>query len=312
MAEFKNQARNVRAEKYKQWLIDHAAEYLLADDVNRDFCRAKWFKQHPTETFPLKDTHEGGQPPIETGPATGASLMDTVVKTETVKTETPAAQPSTEDTEDAKAAAQDTPPDVPPPPFRPEEPTDRPQATTVLTPEQARINALVQQAGDVPVIENVKDLFHTEQAAIPMRIRVARTDLSYRWLDTHDLENSLHNFGGIWEIVTRANHSHLPESYFGMDGAISYKASVLLGFTSRDITDQVNDATVKALSLRIDKSVENKSQVFTGAGGRTLATVERVDDIGDGYGRTALTDGRLKEDGGEYDFVDTGSDGSAE
>jgi len=296
MAAFINRVKAVPEKTLKKWIIDNASDYLLSDDEAKAYAHARWMKFFPGEPFPIMEPRPLDPPAApDAGPDgptpafPGAPLLDAIPENE-AKAEPEGVVDLMADAEDEAGVAGGEPAQSE---TEEQDGEGRPGSVSNLTPEQARIKALVDQApteAPQPTIDNVVDLKHIEQAAIPTFIRESRKENSYRWVDVTNLEDSLDAYGGIWVIVTQSNHGHLPRNFFGMDGAISYKASVILCFTNRTLTDAIEKRTIDALSMRIDKDIDNLERKFMDAAGNEVATVERVKGSGDGgYGTSELT-----------------------
>jgi len=195
---------------------------------------------------------------------------------------------------------------------------ENPVPKVLLTPEQQRIQALVDSASkEAPVIEDIKELGVKLEMVIPPTITKTRPEHSFKWAAINQLEQDLTKFGGIWEIVTQVNHSFIPRGLFGINGAITYMGQNILVFTRRKITDQINAATIRDFNLKVERETDKLSQQYHTGGGKAVVNVERVDDPGDGGSGTVDLTGATKTSDGDtipedkYDFPDTGSDASA-
>lgn len=136
-----------------------------------------------------------------------------------------------------------------------------------LTPAQQRIAGFVQTAKkDAPKVEHVEDLYTRIEMEVPKQV-IKGSEYAYAWLAVDGLDEALHS-GSKWEIVTRSNHSHVPERYFGLDGAITYKGQNILAFCYRAVREAEDAAIVKAYNEKTERITETKEQVPEGEAAR--------------------------------------------
>ncbi len=158
-----------------------------------------------------------------------------------------------------------------------------------LTPEQQRIAGYVSTAKKDPPklkIENIEEMFTRVEMEVPKDV-IRGPEYSYAWLAVDGLSSSVYT-GSKWEIVTRSNHSHAPDRYFGQDGAITYKGQNILAFCYREIQDAEEAAIVKDYNQKTEKATETKevveegaSRVDPGATGKVFNEVDLPDDGND-------------------------------
>lgn len=157
----------------------------------------------------------------------------------------------------------------------------RPVPQVLLSEDQRRIAALVENAKkDAPLIENIRELKQRVTMPIPAVIREKRPENTYRWKDKKDIDSELGVFGGLWEIVTKTNHSFLDARMFGAHGAITYKEQNILCFMRRTVSDMMTKDNLQTFNLRAEASINKTAQRFNAASGAGAAIVERVDDPG--------------------------------
>lgn len=136
-----------------------------------------------------------------------------------------------------------------------------------LTPTQQRTAGFVKTAkDDAPKVEHVEDLYTRIEMEVPKAV-IKGVEYSYAWLAVDNLDEALHS-GSKWEIVTRNNHSHAPERFFGLDGAITYKGQNILAFCYRAVRDAENEAIVRAYNQKTDRMVATQEQVPEGEAAR--------------------------------------------
>ena len=123
-----------------------------------------------------------------------------------------------------------------------------------LTQAQQKVAGFVRAAEkDAPGASDITEIIENDARiamAVPQGVR--RQEFDYAWLSIEDIERDLFSHGGKWVLVTRSNHSHVPDSFFGMDGAITYRGQNILGFCKREVTE--------AIEKRISDSFNQKSR----------------------------------------------------
>ena len=145
----------------------------------------------------------------------------------------------------------------------------------IFTAEQQRIASLVESADtSFPEIEVSEYLKRTEME-IPRSVK--KPEFSYRWIWEGNLNKELHSMGGIFEIVTRSNHSHASSKLFGIMGAITYKGENILCFTRKKIASDIANQITADFNRKTERA-ENASQEYHGG----KISIGRVD--GDGSG----------------------------
>ena len=141
-------------------------------------------------------------------------------------------------------------------------PSSLPDASLVLGPDQRRLAGLVAAAGDdAPMVENIDELFSKDPLKIPKG--VPRPENAYKWVDVKKLEQQLHYNGGIYEIVTRSNHSHVPSGMFGLNGGIMLGMGNILCFTRQKYVDIKNEMIARRFDLKFKKSTEEEKKYHT-------------------------------------------------
>lgn len=132
-----------------------------------------------------------------------------------------------------------------------------------LTPEQQRIAGYVGTSkADAPRVEAVRDLSTRIEMEVPKAV-IKGSEYVYAWLSVADLGVSL-STGTKWELVTRHNHSHAPERFFGLDGAITYKGQNILAFCFRDIQEAEEAAIVAEYNKKTDRITEPTDRIKEG------------------------------------------------
>lgn len=253
--------------KWKYFGKDKFKEHVstLTESAHTPELEAKWANFFPEEQYPLLNS-----PPA--APQPGAEIPGVV-------------PPAPEQTTVESQAPPSTPP-------------------VLLSGTQQRVRGLVARAKkDAPLLEEVKELSVKTEMAIPPEIKKAYPERIYRWGALDDLEKSLSQYDGAWEIVAAVNHEKiLPLKLFDIDGAITYKGQNILIFTRRSIGQAQLDRTIKEFDFKYETAVDGLEKSYS-AGGREVASVRRIDDPGDGgHGDMGLVSDE------EYDYADTGAD----
>ncbi len=179
----------------------------------------------------------------------------------------------------------------------------------ILTEQQQFIASLVDAAeAEAPTI-SVNELSQRLMMLIPQIVIESRPEYSYKWADAANLQSELHTFGGMWEVVAKVNHGHLPAKMFGPEGSIMYKGASILVFTRRSTTEFLDKQTIKELDLRVRESTQNMSKTYRDPRGREQVHLEIIDKeppnrIGNPVPLKEETFGPE----GDYDFSDTGTE----
>lgn len=184
-------------------------------------------------------------------------------------------------------------------------PDDTPKV--LMSESQQKIAALVEAAGDAPVVEDVRELSVRLKMVIPKIIKENNPDRAYRWIALENIDQELPQNGGVWVPVNRMNHPKVDPGLFGVHGGITYKNQNILCFTRRAIPEAIEKRTIEEFDLKVKTNVENLErqvgEIKKGGRSTPAAVVERVEDPGEGPGDQALVSDE------EYDFGDTGTDG---
>ena len=138
---------------------------------------------------------------------------------------------------------------------------DRP----VLTPAQQRVNNFVRTAeAEPPDLPDVTILFEQTRPELEVPKAVKKKGYVYCWAAIDSIENALHQYGGVWVIVTRLNHPHVPESFFGLDGAITYKGQNILCFCRESIIRMRDEKTAAAYNRKATRAAQKTSEYADG------------------------------------------------
>ena len=129
-------------------------------------------------------------------------------------------------------------------------PMEKPVA---MTERQIKINNFVNADSNsaIPTLSDVTDVIESDtriEMSIPKG--VARPEFSYMWLPIDAMEKYLYSQGGLYVLVTRSNHSHVPDHMFGLDGGITYHGQNILGFCRREITDTIQDRVIQSYNRK--------------------------------------------------------------
>ena len=169
--------------------------------------------------------------------------------------------------------------------FKKEE--EKQENKVIFTATQQRISALASAADDKFPDIKITDYIKRIEMEIPSIVK--KPEYAYRWIYEGNLDKELVKMGGIFEIVTRNNHSHVPSKLFGITGAISYKGENILCFTSRSIakniekykTDEFNKKTERAMDTTHNygggKIVIERTEAGESAGSELMNENEHYD-----------------------------------
>jgi hypothetical protein len=151
-------------------------------------------------------------------------------------------------------------------------------------------------------VEELRELSARVEMSIPAKFK--RAEFIYYYKDMAALGQELVRNGGIWQVVTRSNHSHIPGSWFhpGM-GAVVYRDTVPC-FARREWEEHAQKETARDLSMRMDKMQRATSY---GEAGREYARMEILDEgelrkLGRGYGASPDEPGMALERTEDVDF----------
>lgn len=172
------------------------------------------------------------------------------------------------------------------------------EVPVVLTEQQAAVKALAGQGGDIPAaptVEELRELSARMEMSIPKKF--TRPEFMYHYKDMTGVAAELVASGGIWQVVTRTNHSHIPSAWFhpGM-GAVVYRDCVLC-FARREWREHHQSEIRKSMSMRMDAT---QNRTTYGEGGREMASLEMLEEgelkkMGRGYGATPDRPGQSLE-----------------
>ena len=124
----------------------------------------------------------------------------------------------------------------------------------ILTATQQRIAALASSADDKFPDIKITDYIKRTEMEIPNVVK--KPEFAYRWIYEGNLDKELVKMGGIFEIVTRNNHSHVPDKLFGITGAISYKGENILCFTSRSIAKNIEKYKIDTFNRKTERAMD--------------------------------------------------------
>ena len=134
-----------------------------------------------------------------------------------------------------------------------------------LTPGQQRVNNFVKTAEKFPPkLKDVDVLFEHQRPELEVPKVIKKKGYVYSWPAIDDIERALHQYGGIWVIVTRTNHPHVPESFFGLDGAITYKGQNILCFCREEVIRMRNETTAAEFNRKATQLTNNTTEYASG------------------------------------------------
>jgi hypothetical protein len=165
---------------------------------------------------------------------------------------------------------------------------------------------LLPHASDVPTIDIRELTAPRNDLDLPEYNPQTKTGVrlpkySYRWIAKDNLESDLNTTGGgLWAIVNRNNHQHVPAHLFGATGAIVYKGQVVYCFTRKEYTEAMAKATVDSFNLKVTGNEAKMNKQY--AGGKVV--IEQIDG-GSVNNETPAVELTNSED---YDYGDTGGE----
>jgi hypothetical protein len=165
----------------------------------------------------------------------------------------------------------------------------------MLTEEQQRIKALVESATTAPHID-VNDISpYQPEMIIPKGVK--RPENSYRYIGKQNLHRAIHRLGGgIWEIVNRHNHSHVPSDVFSETGCIEYRGELILCYAARETSELLEKKVLDEHNRKVDSEVNSLDGKRYSAGGRAEVVLEmNPSTAGETYAEELTSDG-------DYDF----------
>jgi len=139
---------------------------------------------------------------------------------------------------------------------------DMPEATDMakLTPTQQLVSSYVSTAkADPPKIDVENERSSRVDMAVPKEV-IKGPEYEYAWLSTQDIDKDLYS-GSKWEIVTRNNHSHAPDRYFGADGAVTYRGQNILAFCYRDAYEAEQRDILRRFNQKVDEKIEPTDKI---------------------------------------------------
>lgn len=166
-----------------------------------------------------------------------------------------------------------------------------------MTQTQTKVSGFIRAAEmEAPGPTDITDIIeHDFKEAMAVPPGVARPEFDYCWLSIDDMEKDLYSQGGKWVLVTRSNHSHVPDSFFGMDGGLTYRGQNILGYCRKEVTQALEKRTADSFNRKTQQARNKMSKHGHGI------TVEETDmnKAGGVVGSEALA-----TDAG-YDFGET-------
>lgn len=141
------------------------------------------------------------------------------------------------------------------------EKTTVPEKKVILTPEQQRISNMVDATKNDFSSIDIKEHLKRVEMEVPKGIK--KPEFAYRWIHEGNLDKVSIESGGIFEIVTRSNHSHIPDKLFDMRGTIHYKRENILCFTRKDISDKIAAYRIDEFNKKTERA-ENITQEYAG------------------------------------------------
>jgi hypothetical protein len=129
-----------------------------------------------------------------------------------------------------------------------------------LTPTQQLVSAYVTTAKkEPPRVEITSELNLKIEMDVPRDLKRG-PEYEYAWLSIQDIDKDLYS-GSKWEIVTRNNHSHAPDRYFGADGAVTYRGQNILAFCYRDAYEAEQRDILRRFNQKVDEKIEPTDRI---------------------------------------------------
>lgn len=131
---------------------------------------------------------------------------------------------------------------------------DRITPTKVLTPEDQKIKALVDNAPkDAPRISDYIERRFLDPLSVEHITK--GPEYGYAWLDINNLSADLYP-GSKWVIVNGVNHSRVERKYFDTTGAITFRGANILAFCRKEHQDQEQQAIVDAFNEKTEAATK--------------------------------------------------------
>lgn len=167
----------------------------------------------------------------------------------------------------------------------------------IMSEKQKSIFQLIKTTSEPIRFDSVEDLAPRILMQVPNVFAKEYPERSYRWASVADLDQEIEGSRGMWQCVTRSNHSRIPERYFDLaTGGILYQGQNILVFTWRDNVNMLNKRNIDEFEASVKTTERESHRKFHDASGAEIGEIEQVRDMGDG--RSPM---RLNDDS-DYDF----------
>lgn len=173
---------------------------------------------------------------------------------------------------------------------------ETPAISGIMSEEQKRIYQAVKTAAMPKMFDSVEELAPRLVMQVPSVFKTEYPEWDYGWADVNDLSATLDESEGQWAVVTRTNHSKIPDRYFDLaTGGVLYKGQNILIFRYKKTTELLEKKNILAFKAVEKENLQGMAQRFND-GGIEIGRLEQVRDPGDGYNTTDL------EPDAQYDF----------
>lgn len=168
-----------------------------------------------------------------------------------------------------------------PAPVTPEVETGIPSA--IMSERQKEIFQAVKTSGQPALFSTVEELAPRILMQVPDVFHKEYPDRSYRWGAVDDLAQEIDGSGGMWQCVTRSNHSRIPERYFDLaTGGVLYKGQNILLYTWKHNVEMINARIIRDFEMSLKASEKESHRKYHDAAGNEIGEIEQIRDRGDG------------------------------
>lgn len=90
---------------------------------------------------------------------------------------------------------------------------------------------------------------------------------SYLWVGNDAMQTELYKWGGggLYDVVRRVNHGHIPSHAFDDCGSICIRKQLHLCYTNKDIKDKRDQYLKRQLSMKVDEAESGQEKDIGGA-----------------------------------------------
>lgn len=155
--------------------------------------------------------------------------------------------------------------------------------SAIMSEKQKEIFQAVKTSGQPALFTTVEDLAPRILMQVPDVFHKEYPDRSYKWGAVDGLAQEIDGSNGMWQCVTRSNHSRIPERYFDLaTGGVLYKGQNILIYTWRKNVELINARIIKDFEMSLKNTEKETHRKYHDAAGNEIGEIEQVRDRGDG------------------------------